>query len=300
MVGIIDSLLGLDIISILVGVGIGLVPSLGFLILRGTLFEYQEWRKRKQEKREWFNEVERTANGIEQAWYYSGTRPEEQDRERAVEEMDELTNKLKEYRRHQNTTDGMVAKMTDIINRWDDCRHLILSTHGKHYYEMRDVYFSEAAEGLHEELNQERQGRIRGFVSMVATMVRDGIERYRRWQYSHQSLSPSYEIYRELSNHLTDNQITAFDAGDSFLLVQQNDGREAIYYDQDEDKYIPFHIDFDQDGEIVVLDKLEGLTTTEALLVSQLQDSDTVQTTSYEDIVPNGQSIDEFENSDSS
>lgn len=48
--------MGLDIISILVGVGIGLVPSLGFLILRGTLFEYQEWRKRKQEEKGWFND----------------------------------------------------------------------------------------------------------------------------------------------------------------------------------------------------------------------------------------------------
>lgn len=300
MIRIIDIFVPLDISSLLIGVGVGLAPSLGFLILRGTLFEYQEWRQRKQEKKEWFNEVERTANGIEQAWYYSGTRPEEQDRERAVEEMDELTDKLKEYRRHQNTTDGMVEKMTDIINRWDDCRNHIHSSHRKHYYEMRSVYFSEAAEELHGQLNQERQGRIRGFVSMVATKIRDGIERYGRWRYSCQSLSLSYEIHRELSNHLTDNQITAFNVGDSFLMVQQNYGREAIYYDQEGDQYIPFHIDLDQDGEIVVLDKLEGLTTTEAQLLPQIRNSDAVQTTSYEDIIPDGQSIDEFENSGSS
>jgi hypothetical protein len=67
-----------DWVSLLLGFGIGLLPSIGYLILRGTLFEYQEWRKRKQETTEWFDEVERAANGIEEAWHYSGIRPGEE------------------------------------------------------------------------------------------------------------------------------------------------------------------------------------------------------------------------------
>jgi hypothetical protein len=62
----------------------------GYVLKRLSVFEIKEWRKRKREKKKWLNQVERTANGIQRAWHFSGTRPEEEDRERTVDEMEEL------------------------------------------------------------------------------------------------------------------------------------------------------------------------------------------------------------------
>lgn len=272
----------------------------GYILKRLSVFEIKERRKAQREKQEWYDKVERTVNGIEHAWTYSGLRPEEEDRERTIEEMNKFTDELKEHRRHQLATDEMVEKMNEIIHRWDDCRHLIHSLYSSHYYNMRAVYFEESTDALHEQLNRERQGSVRSFFSALVSKIRDGIERFRRWRYSRKSPPFSVEIYRALKSHLSDDEISKVADGESFLLVRQNYGLEAIHYDRTEDRYNPFHIDYDQDGEIVVIDKLEGLTNTESLLLPQLQDADAVDTKPDDDIVSDGQTIEEFEQSDSS
>jgi hypothetical protein len=298
MVGIIDSLLGLDIISILVGVGIGLVPSLGFLILRGTLFEYQEWRKRKQERKEWFNEVWRAANGIQEAWHYSGPRPEDEDRERTADEVDELTDKLREYKRHQNATDEMVEVMKSIIERWDRSRDIILTPHSTQPYHMRGGFMSDDAEELKELAEWEQKGRVRKFIYSLPERGRNSIERVRRWWYQRKDEPIPYEIHRAIAPSLSRSQLSAFIDGDVFLRVNREYGTDAVYYDSDEDKYNFFEIDWGEDNEIVVIDKYPGGTLSENQLLDRLEAAESVDTILYEDIVPDGQSLDEFEHSD--
>lgn len=295
MVGIIDSLLGLDIISILVGVGIGLVPSLGFLILRGTLFEYQEWRKRRQETKEWFDEVEQAANGIKEAWHYSGFRPEEEAKNRTDEEMEKYTERLKEHRTHQNATDEIIEKMNEIIELWDRSRSLVLQKNRSRMYRDRGERISEEADELKDLLDWERKGRVQQFILSIPTRVRQRVDQVRKWWYHRKDNPLSYEVYREISPHLSADEVAAFTNGDCFLEINREYSTDAVFYHTDEERYNVFEIDFDSNGDVEIIDKHTGRGLVDRMLLKRLDQAESVDTIPYDEIVPSGQSIEEFE-----
>ncbi|WP_152418740.1 MULTISPECIES: hypothetical protein [Halorubrum] len=299
MVDIVSSIFGIDILSLLFGVAIGLVPTIGFLIVRGTLFEYQEWRKQKQEEKEWYSDVWRTANGIQRSWHYSGVRPEDEDRERTADQMDELTDELNQYKRHENATDEMVEVMNSIIERWDGSRDIILSPHSTQPYHMRGGFISDDAEELKEQVNWERNGRIRKFVYSLPSRIRRSLERLQLWWYERQDRPLPYEIHQAIHPHLTDEQLSDFTNRDVFLRVNREYGAEAVYYDEDEINYNFFQIDSNNDGELVVIDKYPGGTLPDGRLLERLESAESVGTIPYDEIVPDGQSLDEFEYEDS-
>ncbi|MCL9815182.1 hypothetical protein [Natranaeroarchaeum aerophilus] len=72
-----------------------------------------------------------------------------------------------------------------------------------------------------------------------------------------------------------------------------------VYYDEDEVNYNFFQIDSNSDGEIVVIDKYPGGTLPDGMLLERLESAESVDTIPYEEIVPDGQSLDEFEYEDS-
>lgn len=265
---------------------------LGWQILRVL------WPSGDEDDEGWYDEVERTANGIQRAWHYSGARPEEKDRKRTAEEMDELTDDLKTYRRHQNATDEMAEKMNDIIEFWDDSRDLILSYSGSNPYKMRGLDFSDEADELKTILDKERQGRLRRFLSHLRVKLQNG----RKWVgeriHEHRSIPLSYPVYREVRNHLSRGQVSEFIEGDCFLTVQGDGTWEAIYYHKNSDKYHPLHIDYDHKGDLTVIGKLPGLTLTDHQMKLRLQNQDEIDTIPYDSLVPGDMTFREFENSD--
>ena len=305
MADILDTIFGLDILSLAFGFLIGLAPTIGFLIVRGALFEYQEWRKRKQKTKEWFNKVERTANGIKRAWHYGALRPEEKDKKRTAEEMDKYTDLLKEHRTHQNATDKMVEKMNEIIEFWDRSRSLVLMNNRSPMYLDRGERISDDAEELKEILDWERKGRVRKFISSLPKRGRSAIKRIRKRWYQRQEKPLPFEIYQEIRPYLSDTQIAEFTDGDYFLCIEQQDSTEVVFYEEiDEDgetdhKYNVFKVGADGDGGFVVVDKLQGKSVSDKLLYKRLREAESVKTISYDEIVPDGQTLDEFEHSDS-
>lgn len=297
MIDSLTRILGLDLLSLFFGLLVGLAPTIGFLIVRGALFEYQEWRKRKQERRDWFDELWRTANGIQKAWHYSGARPDDEDRQRTAEEMDELRDKLSEFKRHQYATEEMVEVMKSIIERWDDSRSIIRSPHSTQPYHMRGEFLSEDAEELKELCEWERKGRVRKFIYSLPGRGRSAIKQIRIWWYQRQDEPLPYEIHRETSASLSNNEISSFIDGDAFLQVNREYGTDAVYYHSDEDKYNFFEIDAD-DGEIGIVDRYAGGTLLEGQLLDRLKAAESLDTIPYEDIVPDGQTLDEFEHGD--
>lgn len=241
----------------------------------------------------------RIANGIQRAWHYSGVRPEHEDRERTAEQMHELTDELKQYKRHENATDEIVEVMNSLIERWDRSRDIILSPHSAQPYHMRGGFISDDAEELKEQVNWERKGRIRKFVYSLPSRVRRGLERIRRWKYERQDRPLPYEIHQAIHPHLTNEQLSDFTNGDVFLRINREYGTEAVYYDEDEVNYNFFQIDSDSDREIVVIDKYPGGTLPDGMLLERLESAESVDTIPYEEIVPDGQSLDEFEYEDS-
>ncbi len=295
MVGIIDSLLGLDIISILVGVGIGLVPSIGFLILRGTLFEYQEWRKRKQETKGWFDEVEQTANGIKDAWHYSGSRPGEEAKTRTDEEMEKYTERLKEHRTHKNATDEIVAKINEIIELWDRSRSLVRQKNRSRMYLSRGERISGEAKELKDLLNWERKGRVRKFILSIPTRFHRRLVQVGEWWYHRKDNPLSYVVYRQISPHISAGEVAAFANGDCFLVINREYGTDAVFYHTDEERYNVFEIDFDSNRDVEIINKHQKRGLTDRMLLKRLNQSESVGTIPYDEVVPRGQNIEEFE-----
>jgi hypothetical protein len=132
-------------------------------------------------------------------------------------------------------------------------------------------------------------------LSRITTKARDGIERVRRWRYSRQSFTLPYEIYRELSIYLSGDQISTFNGGDDFLCINRRYGTDAVFYNRDENRYNIIEIDLDRDDDPVVVDRLEGKTVTEDMLLRRLKQAETIDTIPFHDIVPDDQSLEEFE-----
>lgn len=285
----------IDWVSLLLGFGIGLLPSIGYLILRGTLFEYQEWRKRKQETKKWFDEVERAANGIEEAWHYSGIRPGEEAKKRTDEEMEKYTERLKEHRTHQNATDEIVEKMNEIIDLWDRSRSMVLQKNRSRMYRNRRERISDEAEELKDLLNWERKGRVQRFIRSIPTRVRWRIDQVRKWWYQRKDNPLSYEVYREISPHLSADEVSAFANGDCFLEINREYSTDAVFYHTDEERYNVFEIEFGSNGEIEIVDKHAGRGLADRMLLKRLDQAESVDTIPYDEIVPSGKSIDEFE-----
>lgn len=103
-----------------------------------------------QEKKDWLNKVEHTANGVQNTWEYSGNHPGSMDRKRTVEKMDERVEELEKYRNHQITTEKMEYALSEIISDWRDCRDLIASAPFTHYYSKRASYVEDKADRLKE------------------------------------------------------------------------------------------------------------------------------------------------------
>lgn len=249
---------------------------LGWQILRVL------WPSGDKDSEEWYKKVERTANGIQQAWHYSGTRPEDKDRKRTVEEMDELTDELKEYRRHQNATEEMREVMNEIIQRWDDCRDLILTSHGSHYYSMREVYLSEDAERLKQLLDRERQGRIRRGVSKLGVKVRNSIEWIRKKIHNLRSIPISYEVHKELKQHLSKERLSKFSTSEHYLFILGEHTYELVHYEQDEDQFNIYKLRYDFRHSPIAIDLLSGYTVTPDMLLSRICEAEMIDTIAVE------------------
>ncbi|MFC7082448.1 hypothetical protein [Halorussus caseinilyticus] len=236
------------------------------------------WSSGDEDTENWYEEVERTANGIQQTWHYSGTRPEDEDRKRTVEEMDKLTDELKEHRRHQNATDEMTEVMNEIIQRWDDCRELILISHGSHYYSMREFYFSENAERLKELLNRERQGRLQRGISKIVIKVRNSVEWIREKIHNLRSISIPYEVHKELKNHLTTERLSNFNNGDHYLFILGEHSYELVHYEHDEDKFNMYKLRYDFRHSPIAIDLLSGYTVSPDMLLTRIEEAEMVDT----------------------
>jgi hypothetical protein len=267
----------------------------GYVLKRLSVFEVKEWRKRKRKKKKWYDEVERTANGIQGSWHYSGARPEEEDKERTAERMDEYTDELQEYKRHQNATDEMVETMNEIIQRWDDSRENIVSFSFSQYYYMRDIYFTEDAEHLKQLLGKARKGRIRSALSATASKLHHARERLARWWYNRKSFPLPFDLYTQVRDAgVSKQQINQFVDGDVFLDVKQDYTEELVYYERDENTYYPLHIDHGPNGDVVVVDSLSGKSLRPEMLIWRAKSTESIDTIPTEDVVPDGQSWDEF------
>jgi len=284
-----------DLVTLGLAVLLFLGGLVGYVLKRLSVFEIKERRKAQREQQKWYDDVWRTANRIQKVWHYSGARPEEKDRERTAEQMENLTDELKKYKGHENATDEMIELMNEIIQRWDDSQDLILSTHSSQPYHMRGGFISDDAEELKKLAEWEQKGRVRKFIYGLPERGRNNIERVRRWRYKRKDEPLPYEIYKAISPSLSRRQLSEFIAEDTFLRVNREFGTDAVYYDSEEDKYNFFGIDSDEEGEIVVIDKYPGGTLVESQLLDRLESAESVGTIPFEDIVPDGQTLDEFE-----
>jgi hypothetical protein len=68
-----------------------------------------------------------------------------------------------------------------------------------------------------------------------------------------------------------------------------------VFYHTDEERYNVFEIDFDSNGEVEIIDKHTGLGLADRMLLKRLDQAESVDTIPYDEIVPSGQSIEEFE-----
>jgi hypothetical protein len=226
----------------------------------------------------WYSDVERTANGIQQAWHYSGARPEEEDQKRTVEEMDELTGNLKKYRRHQNATEDMTKVMNEIIQRWDDCRDLILTPHNTHYYSMREVYLSEEAEQLKKLLDRERQGRLQKAFSKFSMKVRNGIEWMNKQIHNLRSIPIPYEVYKELKKYIPKKRLSKFSNSDHYLFILGEHTYELVHYEHREDQFNIYELRYDFRHSPIAIDLLAGLTVSTDMLLTRIDEAEMVDT----------------------
>ncbi|WP_134672631.1 hypothetical protein [Halorussus marinus] len=265
---------------------------LGWQILRVL------WPSGDGDTESWFEEVERTANGIQQAWHYSGARPEDEDRKRTVEEMDKLTDELKEHRRHQNATDEMTEVMNEIIQRWDDCRDLILSSHNTHYYSMREVYLSDDAEQLKNLIDRERQGRLRRGLSKLAVKVRNRIEWIREKIHNLRSIPIPYEVHKELKNHLSKERLSRFSNSEHYLFILGEHTYELVHYEHDEHQFNIYELRYDFRHSPIAIDLLAGWTVTPDMLLTRIDEAEMVDTIPVEFFTRSGYGLKALAESD--
>lgn len=284
----------------LTGSILGWMRVLGVVVFLALLlrFGFSERWFPTQEQKDWYDEVERTANGIKQAWHYSGSRPESEDRKRTVEEVDELIDELKEYRRHQNATDEMVEKMNKIISRWDEVRENICSTYNAHYYSMRRLYFSDYTDELIDLLHQERQSTPQRYVSIFSMKIRNSIERVRRKIHDFRSNPLPYEVHQHLEKKLPADRYSKFLDGHHYLFIFGDPTVELISYDEEpeEEQFNIYQVRYDYKHSPIAVDVLGGWTVTVEMLLDRLDNAEMVDTIPIHFFTPSGSGLEVFEN----
>ena len=196
-----------------------IMSSLIFLVLLFTIwYFFKQSFGNSGEAQKWYNDVEQTINGIQQAWNYSGVRPREEARKRTAEEMDKYTNELKNHRSHPIATEELIEIMNRIIELWDRSRDLIMTTNRSIQYDNRGERIINESEDLKELLNKEQQGRVRTAFSNIPEKARNGIERIRKLRYQPPDPLP-FEIHREMNSHLSDDHISKFTKEHAFLCL---------------------------------------------------------------------------------
>ena len=162
-------------------------------------------------------------------------------------------------------------------------------------YRDRGERISDEAEELKDLLDWERKGRVQQFILSIPTRVRRRVDQVRKWWYQRKDNPLSYEVYREISPHLSADEVSAFANGDSFLEINREYSTDAVFYHIDEERYNVFEIDFDSNGEVEIIDKHTGRGLVDRMLLKRLDQAESVDTIPYDAIVPSGQSIEEFE-----
>lgn len=267
-------------------------------VLIALIFAYLVWQVLKhlllgddEEVQRWYRDVERTANGIQQAWHYSGTRPKEEDRKRTAEEMNELTDELRKYRRHQNATEEMRQVMNEIIQRWDDCRDLILTSHNTHYYSMREVYLSEDAEQLKELLDREQRGRLQKAFSKLSMKVRNGIEWINKQIHNLRSIPIPYEVHKELRQYLSKERLSKFSNSNHYLFILGEHTYELVHYEPEVDQFNIYELRYDFRHSPIAIDILAGWTVTSDMLLTRIDEAEMVDTIPVEFFTRSGDGL---------
>ncbi|WP_148708226.1 hypothetical protein [Haloferax sp. Atlit-12N] len=289
--------------SVLGWMRIGGVVVLVLLLLRVGVRE--EWFP-SQDKKDWLNRVERTANGVQNAWEYSGNHPDPDDRKRTVEKMNERVEELEKHRNHQKATEEMKDAMGEIISDWRDCRDLIASAPFTHYYSMRALYIEEEADRLKELLEVERQSLPQRLLNTTATRVKNEIERVRRTLYGFRSKPLPYEVYKRLQDELPKPRLQKITSGAHYLFVLDNpsDGAisaELVSFEEeaDEEQFNIYQVRHDYKHSPISIDTLQGYTVTTGMLLTRLEDADLVDTIPVQFFTPSGHGLKVFEDDES-
>lgn len=279
------------------------IVVLVLLVSRVALQE--EWFPSQSEK-DWLNKVERTANGVQNAWEYSGNHPDSDDRERTVEKMEKRVKELEEYRNHQNATEEMEDAMNEIISDWRDCRNLIASAPFSNNYSVRSLYIDEEADRLKQLLEQERQSLPERIYNTTATKIKDIIERVRRTLYNLRSKPLPYGVHKQLQAKLSDDRLQKFTDGSHYLLVLNNSpdtaaSVELVSYDEEanEEQFNIYDVRQDYKHSPIAIDALRGYTLTIGMLLTRLDGAEVVDTIPVQFFTPSGVGLKVFEDDES-
>ena len=285
--------------SVLGWMRIGGIVVLVLLVLRVGVRE--EWFP-SQGKKDWLNKVERTANGVQNAWEYSGNHPDPDDRKRTVEKMDERVEELEKYRNHQNATDEMEDAMSEIISDWRNCRDLIASAPFTHYYSMRSLDIQEKADRLKDLIEIERQSLPQRLLNTTASRIKDAIERVRRALYNLRSKPLPYEVHKQLQAKLSDGRLQKFANGSHYLFILNNSpdtaaSVELVSYDEEasEEQFNIYDVRHDYKHSPIGIDTLKGYTVTIGMLLTRLDGAEVVDTIPIKFFTPSGHGLKVFE-----
>lgn len=288
--------------SVLGWMRIGGIVVLVVLVLRGVL--RKEWFP-SQDKKDWLTKVERTVNGVQNAWEYSGNHPDSDDRKRTVEKMEERVEELEKYRNDPNATEEMKDAMSEIISDWRDCRDLIASTPFTHYYSMRALYIEDEADRLKELVEQERQSLPQKLLNTTATRGKNTIGELRQTIYNFRAKPLPYEIYERLQNDLSKDRLQKFTSGTHYLFVLDNPpdaaiSAELISFEEepDEEQFNIYQVRHDYKHSPIAIDTLKGYTVTTGMLLTRLEDAGLVDTIPVQFFTPSGHGLKVFEDDD--
>ncbi|MFC5365359.1 hypothetical protein [Salinirubrum litoreum] len=274
-----------------------------FLVSRVAL---QEELFPSQDKKDWLNKVGWTANGVQNAWEYTGNHPDSDDRKRTVEKMEERVEELERYRNHQYATEEMEDAMSEIISDWRDCQDFIASAPFSNYYTMRALYIEEEADRLKELLEIERQSLPQRLLNTSATRIKDTIERVRRTLYNLRSKPLPYEIHKQLQSKLSKDRLEKFRKGTHYLLVLNNSPNtavsvELVSYDEEADKkqFNIHDVRHDYKHSPIAIDTVRGYTVTIEMLLTRLDGAEVVDTIPVKFFTPSGHGLKVFEDDES-
>lgn len=260
----------------------------GYILQELSVFEIKAWRKDQRKTQAWYDEVERTVNGIEKAWEHYGRRASDEDYRRTTGAMNNLVDDLKEYRNHQNASDEMEDAMENIISTWTKAQDQT----SKFNYDHLETRIEKQNQKLRKALNEARETRRGVIYSTLAYKTKKSLYHLKR-------ISLPYDIYTELNQDLSKEDIKKFARGDAFLHTQGRFTR-AIYNDNDADDFKSFRITQTADDDFIFTGIPDKGPLTEDDILEQIEDTETVDTIPYRELVPEEKTLEdiEAENSD--